>query len=76
MQFITGSVSNRPAPAAGATGAGTTGGGSTTGATSAAPKLPPGATPNPDGTFNFAGNTKVPAGTYKMNADGSITRVR
>jgi hypothetical protein len=56
-----------PSPAAGSvtpTGAG------------AAPKIPPGATPNADGTFNFPGNAKVPKGTYKMNPDGTITRVK
>jgi hypothetical protein len=42
----------------------------------AAPKIPPGATPNADGTFNFPGNAKVPKGTYKMNPDGTITRVK
>ena len=42
----------------------------------AAPKLPPGSTPNADGTFNFPGNAKVPKGTYKMNSDGTITRVK
>jgi hypothetical protein len=41
-----------------------------------APKIPPGATPNPDGTFNFAGNDRVPAGKYKMNPDGTITPVK
>ena len=41
-----------------------------------APKLPRGATPNPDGTFNFKGNDKVPAGVYKMNPDGKIIRVK
>ena len=41
-----------------------------------APKLPRGATPNQDGTFNFPGNAKVPAGVYKSNPDGSIVRVR
>lgn len=41
-----------------------------------APKLPRGATPNQDGTFNFPGNAKVPAGVYKANPDGSIIRVR
>jgi hypothetical protein len=40
------------------------------------PKIPPGTTPNPDGTFNFAGNDRVPAGRYKMNPDGTITLVK
>jgi hypothetical protein len=67
------SVSNRPAggganpPAAGTTPPPAAG---------AAPKIPPGATPNADGTFNFPGNAKVPKGTYKMNSDGTITRVK
>jgi hypothetical protein len=72
VPFIMG-VSNRPAggganpPAAGATPPPAAG---------ATPKLPPGSTPNADGTFNFPGNAKVPKGTYKMNSDGTITRVK
>jgi hypothetical protein len=72
VPFIMG-VSNRPAggganpPAAGTTPPPAAG---------ATPKLPPGSTPNADGTFNFPGNAKVPKGTYKMNPDGTITRVK
>jgi hypothetical protein len=70
----TGGLSNRPLQGGGANppAAGTT----PPPAASATPKLPPGSTPNADGTFNFPGNAKVPKGTYKMNPDGTITRVK
>jgi len=70
----TGGLSNRPLQGAGNTGANPPPAG--TGGANPPPKIPPGSTPNADGTFNFPGNAKVPAGTYKMNADGSITRVK
>jgi len=70
--------SNRPAAGANPppAGAGANPPPAGTGGANPPPKIPPGSTPNADGTFNFPGNAKVPAGTYKMNADGSITRVK
>jgi len=46
------------------------------GGASSTPQLPKGATQNLDGTFDFPGNNKIPKGTYKFKADGSIERVR
>jgi hypothetical protein len=71
VPFIMG-VSNRPAGG----GANPPAGATPPPAAGATPKLPPGSTPNADGTFNFPGNAKVPKGTYKMNPDGTITRVK
>lgn len=71
--------SNRANPAAAPTGTPTDGASTGNAAPPAkvdASKFPPGAIPNADGTFNFPGNAKVPKGTYKMNADGSITPVK